>query len=90
MWKVVRADVRRLTVAGRDDIWIVASASHPAHAVACVGASRAAHAAADFGTPTWMVPVKAAVRRARERFERIVAEQDVSTAVTPLTRRRRI
>src|SRR6185312_15100542 len=39
MWKVVRADVRRLTVAGRDDIWIVASASHPAHAVACVGAS---------------------------------------------------
>jgi hypothetical protein len=67
-WLAVRAPVREHLLAGADDLWLVVGAQG-ALAVVSKGAARAAVAASKAGEPVYMLPLRAAIKDARERFE---------------------
>lgn len=80
-WLAVRQDVRKLAMAGAEDLWVLVSATGFSHAVA-MGPTTAAEIAASVGEVFHVVSVAGRVAAARERFEAEVAKLRRSSAGT--------
>lgn len=72
-WLAVRQDVRKLVLAGVEDLWILVSATGLSHSVA-TGPEEAARRAAGAGEAYYVVSVRDRILDARARFEAEVAK----------------
>lgn len=85
-WESVRAEIKRLIVAGEEDIWFVVAAEGPRHA-AVAGANDAARAGEQLG-PCWLVSAQEVVVEAKMRFAELRARGTGSASVSRLPDRK--
>lgn len=86
-WLAVRQDVRKLALAGVDDIWIALSETGYSH-LAVDGAAAAAESAAVTGEAYRFVPVRERIVAARQQFDVEAARLRAKEAARRDTRQR--